>query len=425
MTIKSHLNEVKDEVYKCVHCGFCLTACPTYLVSGQELESPRGRISLMKATLESQIEPNSKTFEHWDRCIQCRACEPACPSGVNYGLLIESTKSGMNEIKSKSFLYRFNFKIIINLSISNWFVSLNSLIFRIYNKLNISKIIEKFKLYKLMPSKVVQLEKMIPIINGFPLKSGWYPSKRESKFKIALFRGCVMPGIHGDNMRKTIDLLNFLQFDVEVLDDEVCCGSISSHNGDMNLTKELAKQNIDIFLSDEFKYLIITSAGCGTRIKEYQHLFEENSEYYNKAIQLKNKTQDIYEFLYTNIDEKPKGELNLRVTYQPACHLLNTQKIIEPPIELIKMIPGVKFLDLPSSNICCGAGGAYSITQPEWSNKVLNKKLNEINSIDADILTVSNPGCFIQLQGGGRMLKLNLEVMYITDLLYNSYLKGE
>ena len=112
-----------DILRKCVHCGFCLTACPTYLVSGQELESPRGRISLMKATLESQIEPNSKTFEHWDRCIQCRACEPACPSGVNYGLLIESAKSGMNEIKSKSFLYRFNFKIIINLSISNWFVS--------------------------------------------------------------------------------------------------------------------------------------------------------------------------------------------------------------------------------------------------------------------------------------------------------------
>ena len=234
-----------------------------------------------------------------------------------------------------------------------------------------------------------------------------------------------MPGIHGDNMRKTIELLNFLQFEVEVLDDEVCCGSISSHNGDMNLTKELAKQNIDTFLDEDFKYLIITSAGCGTRIKEYDHLFEENSEYYKKAIQLKNKTQDIYEFLYTNIDEKPKGELNLKVTYQPACHLLNTQKIIEPPIELIKMIPGVKFLDLPSSNICCGAGGAYSITQPEWSNKVLDKKLNEIKSIDADILTVSNPGCFIQLQGGGRVLKLNLEVMYITDLLYNSYIKGE
>ena len=425
MTIKSYIDNVKDEVYKCVHCGFCLTACPTYLVSGQELESPRGRITLMKATIESEIIPDSNTFAHWDRCIQCRACEPACPSGVNYGLLIEATKTGMNEVRSESFIYRYNLKIILNLLISKWFVNLNALIFRIYNKLKISQLINKVKLNRLLPKKINELEKMIPIINGFPLKSGNYPSSTNNKFKVMLFRGCVMPGIHGDNMRKTIYLLNHLGFDVEVLDNEVCCGSISSHNGDSDITLKLAKTNIDNFLQNESKYLLISSAGCGTRIKEYNHLFNKNSSYYNKALLLKEKTMDIYEFLYNNLPFKPEGNINLTVSYQPACHLINTQKIIDPPVELLKMIPGIKYVELPSSNICCGAGGAYSITQPEWSKKVLNKKMTEFKSINADILTVSNPGCLIQLQNGIQESSISSDIMYVTDLLYNSYLKGE
>jgi glycolate oxidase iron-sulfur subunit len=424
MTVKSYIEKVKDEVYKCVHCGFCLTACPTYLVSGQELESPRGRISLMKATLESQIEPDEKTFQHWDRCIQCRACEPACPSGVNYGMLIESTKAGMKEVKSKSFSYRFIFNLIINLSISKWFINLNSTIFRIYNNLKISSILHMLKTSRILPSKLYQLATMIPKVYGSPLKSGQFLINN-SKFKIALFRGCIMPGIHGDNMRNTVKLLNYLGFDVEVVDSEVCCGSISSHNGDLENTIKLAKHNIDLFLNDEFKYLLISSAGCGTRIKEYYHLFDENSEYWLKSKSLKDKTLDIYEFLYQNIDQKPNRVINKTVSYQPACHLLNTQKVIDAPIELIKMIPGIKFIELPSSNICCGAGGAYSITQPIWSKKVLDKKMNEFNSIKIDVMTVSNPGCFIQLQGGLKMLELHTEIMYVTDLLYYSYIEGE
>ena len=181
MIIKEHIERVKDEVYKCVHCGFCLTACPTYLVSGLETESPRGRISLMKATIEDQIIPDQNTFSHWDRCIQCRACEPACPSGVNYGLLIEATKEGINEVRSKSKLYKFIFKIILKLAISNRFINFNSYIFRIYKKLNLSNIFNKLKISRLLPNFIKTLESMIPNVYGKPLKFGSYSTSNTIK----------------------------------------------------------------------------------------------------------------------------------------------------------------------------------------------------------------------------------------------------
>ena len=426
MTIKEHIERVKDEVYKCVHCGFCLTACPTYLVSGLETESPRGRISLMKATIEDQMIPDQNTFLHWDRCIQCRACEPACPSGVNYGMLIESTKEGINAVRNESKLYKLIFKTILKLAISNNFINFNSYIFRIYKKINLSNIFHKLKIFKILPNSIKTLESMIPNVYGKPLKFGSYStSSLIKKEKLGFFRGCIMPGIHGDNMRSSVNLLNLLGYDVNIPESQVCCGSLNSHNGDIDTTIQLAKANIDLFLKADYKYLIISAAGCGTRIKEYAQLFEEGSEYWDKSIKLKNKTYDIHEFLFENIETPPRGVINKNIGYQPACHLLNTQKIDEPPIELIKMIPGINFIPIPSSNICFGAGGAYSVTQPKLSKMVLNKKINEIKDSNLDIITVSNPGCFIQLQGGAEMLKLKTEVMYVTDLLYSSYIKGD
>tara|TARA_B100000029_G_scaffold19948_3_gene20226 strand:+ start:9056 stop:10372 length:1317 start_codon:yes stop_codon:yes gene_type:complete len=428
-TLQEHTNHLfhkdvpESELYKCVHCGFCLQACPTYLETSLETESPRGRIALMKAVNENRIDISPNVIRHWDLCIQCRACETACPSGVEYGKLIEGTMKHILPIRKTNKISKLLSKIIMNIVINKNLLNILFNLIKFYQQYGIQKLVRKTKLLNIIMPKIAELERSLPFIpsKSFKTNGQLLKSNKERKKKVALLSGCLMPFIHGPEMDAVTRILNYNGCDVIVPKDQVCCGALHSHVGNMDKTIELAKKNIDTFLQPDIDSIITASAGCGSRMKEYYNLFQEDSEYLQKAKDFSSKTKDISEFLVDLPFEPPKGFIKRTVTYQDSCHLLNAQKISNPPREILNSIPGIKFVELKNSSVCCGGGGTYTITERDLSKKVLASKMHEINNSNASIVTTSNPGCVIQMQYGVQLFKTETKICYVTDILDEAY----
>ncbi len=428
-TLQEHTNHLfhkdvpESELYKCVHCGFCLQACPTYLETSLETESPRGRIALMKAVNENRIDISPNVIRHWDLCIQCRACETACPSGVEYGKLIEGTMKHILPIRKTNKISKLLSKIIMNIVINKNLLNILFNLIKFYQQYGIQKLVRKTKLLNIIMPKIAELERSLPFIpsKSFKTNGQLLKSNKERKKKVALLSGCLMPFIHGPEMDAVTRILNYNGCDVIVPKDQVCCGALHSHVGNMDKTIELAKKNIDTFLQPDIDSIITASAGCGSRMKEYYNLFQEDSEYLQKAKDFSSKTKDISEFLVDLPFEPPKGFIKRTVTYQDSCHLLNAQKISHPPREILNSIPGIKFVELKNSSVCCGGGGTYTITERDLSKKVLASKMHEINNSNASIVTTSNPGCVIQMQYGVQLFKTETKICYVTDILDEAY----
>ena len=412
-------------LYKCVHCGFCLQACPTYLATGLETESPRGRIALMKAVNEGRLGLSDQVIGHWDLCIQCRACEDVCPSGVPYGNLIESTMKNVREVRSTGLMAR----VISNIALRHVIPSPKMLsalfwVLRIYIKSGAQKIIRKTGFLGLISRKLRQLERMTPSVNGGPFRADGhvYTSGAANANKIQMLTGCVMSLAQGEQMRAAVRVLNRNGTDVEATKSQVCCGAINSHVGDIETARELARKNIDAFSCGIGQESIVTaSAGCGARMKEYKNLLSDDLLYSEKAISFSSRVLDVNEYLSQITVELGALSKKRVVTYQDSCHLANVQKIRSAPRKLLESITGVDFCELEGANICCGAGGTYMLTEPDMSKRVLASKVAQIKESGADTVATANPGCFMQLENGIEEAGLDVEVMYVTDLLDESY----
>ena len=416
----------ESELYKCVHCGFCLQACPTYVETGLEAESPRGRIALMKAVNEGRIGITDSVMQHWDLCIQCRACEVACPSGVPYGSLIEATMQQVADKRKPSFVNDKIASLALKRLLPNQGL-LTTVVgsMRLYQRLGLQKVMRKSGLLRLLPANMGELEDSLPDIPSevFKARGQVYEAQGELKARVALLSGCVMPLIHGPEMNAVVRVLTRNGCEVVVTKAQVCCGAINSHVGDLDTTRRLARQNIDAFLAEDVDYVAIASAGCGSRMKEYGHLLRNDSAYAEKAEAFSAKVQDIHELLAALPIEPPKGHLPYRVTYQDSCHLSNAQRITAAPRELLRSIPGIEFVELPNADKCCGAGGTYTITERDFSMRVLDTKMSAVRETKANVIATANPGCLMQLQYGAQRDGMAVEVKYITDLLDESYSK--
>ena len=416
----------ESELYKCVHCGFCLQACPTYVETGLEAESPRGRIALMKAVNEGRIGITDSVMRHWDLCIQCRACEVACPSGVPYGNLIEATMQQVADRREPSFL---NDKIgslaLKRLLPNQGLLSMVVGSMRLYQRLGVQKAMRKSGLLKLLPGNMGELEESLPELPSeiFKARGQHYRAKGDVKARVALLSGCVMPLIHGPEMNAVVRVLTRNGCDVVVPKAQVCCGAINSHVGDLETARELARENVDAFLAEDTDYIAVASAGCGARMKEYGHLLRDDSAYAEKAEALSAKVWDIHELLTDLPIEAPKGHLPYRVTYQDSCHLLNAQRISAAPRQLLRSIPGIEFAELSNADKCCGAGGTYTITERDFSMRVLDTKMRAVRDTRANVIATANPGCLMQLQYGAQRDGMDVQVKYVTDLLDESYRK--
>lgn len=418
----------EEDMYKCVHCGFCLQACPTYLETGLETESPRGRIALMKAVNEGRIGITPEVYRHWDLCIQCRACEVACPSGVPYGNLIEATMSEVEQRRKKGFLARVVGSFIFNSIIPRQGrLELVASGLRLYQSSGLQSAVRKTKILSTLAPGLAELELSAPTVSKrrFQARGQVHPAQGTTRARVAILSGCVMPLMHGPEMEAAVRVLTRNGCEVEVTEGQGCCGAIHSHVGDLERAKELARNNIDAFEARGVDAVIIASAGCGARMKEYGHLLEGDPDYAGRAAKFSATVKDIHEYLVDLPFTPPTGRVEKRVTYQDSCHLANAQRVTDAPRTILTSIPGVELVEMERSDVCCGAGGTYTITEREFSLRVLDSKMKNVDKTNADVLATANPGCVLQLQYGTQRFGPPVEVTYVTDLLDEAYQRGD
>ena len=414
----------EQDLYKCVHCGFCLQACPTYLETGLETESPRGRIALMKAVNEGRLGLTPTVFRHWDLCIQCRACEVACPSGVPYGSLIEATMAQVNRHRKLALVPRLATGLLLR-QLLPYQRRLSLLVsgLRLYQRTGIQSAIRKTGLLALVSSTLAELESSAPHLprTTFKARGQLIPAVGERRARVALLSGCVMPLVNGPEMDAVARVLARNGCEVVVTRGQVCCGAINSHVGGLDVARRLARRNIKAFLSSGVDAVIVASAGCGIRMKEYGDLLKDDGEFSGPAERLSDMVKDVHEYLAELPFIPPSGRLDYRVTYQDSCHLAHAQRITEPPRVLLRSIPGLEFVEMDNASRCCGAGGTYTITERDFSLKLLDSKMMAVEDTGADIVATANPGCLLQLRYGVRRQGTPREVRYVTDLLDESY----
>ena len=414
----------EEDLYSCIHCGFCLPACPTYLETGLETESPRGRIALMKALNEGRIGFTPTVVHHWDLCIQCRACETACPSGVPYGSLIEATMAEVKQHRRVGMIPRLVAAFLLG-QVLPYQGRLRLLVegLRLYQRSGVQGAIRKTGLLRLFSPKLAALEASAPTVPStiFEARGQKIPAQGEKRARVALLSGCVMPLVNGPEMVAVTRVLARNGCEVVVPQEQVCCGAIHSHTGDLEQARAMARLNIDAFLSWRVDAVVVASAGCSVRMKEYHELLRNDSKYLDKARRLSAMVVDIHEFLVKLPFIPPEGRLEYRVTYQDACHLAHAQRITEAPRTLLRSIPGLEFVEMAGSSDCCGAGGSYSITQREFSIRLLDTKMKAVMDTGAEVVATANPGCSIQIDQGVRRLGVPVRVRYVTDLLDEAY----
>ena len=414
-----------DGLDKCTHCGFCLPTCPTYEQLGQEMDSPRGRLYLMKAALEGRSEMEERFETHMYRCLECRACETACPSGVPFGVLMEQARAMYEASGRRPWTQRLLMRLVYR-SLLPRQKRLRFLfaLMRLYQRSGMQTLVRKTGLLRLFGRRAKEMEALAP-----PLPSGRFlrqmkevsPAQGERRCRVGFVAGCVMQPMFADVNLATVRVLTRNGCEVVTPKRQACCGALHLHNGVREEAKRLAKQNIDLFLDEELDAVVINSAGCGAALKEYGELFEDDPEMRERAETFSAKMRDVSEWLAEIGIEPPQHPIELRATYDDPCHLLHGQKVRAEPRKLIQSVPGLVFEEMREADWCCGSAGIYNILQPEIAAQTLERKMPHVEAAQADLLITANPGCMIQLRAGIQQRGLQTRTLHIMELLDWAY----
>ena len=398
----------KRLLQECIHCGFCLPACPTYMENGKEMDSPRGRLYLMESAINGNALMDEAFSKHVNLCLVCRACETACPSGVQFGHLMEITRSALAETKPPSFFQKYLLKKV--LTSHGWLSTLFTLM-RVFQKTGLQKLFSTQPFNLLVPQRIRTLQTSIPLVP--PQRFGTskdllYSAVGKKNGTVSLFTGCVMDHLYPHVHAATVRLLTWYNFDVNIPAQQTCCGALHAHSGDTQMTSDLAQSNIDLFENTDSDYIIINSAGCGAHLKS-------NLKYMEAGIP--GKILDLSEFLKRMETKQVSNGRLLKVAYDEPCHLLHGQGVSAEPKSLLSQIPGVELVSLKEADRCCGSAGSYSLTETEMSLELLERKMDAVMETGADILVTANPGCQIQLAWGVRRRKIEMEVLHLAQFL--------
>jgi glycolate oxidase iron-sulfur subunit len=411
------------EMYStCIHCGLCLNHCPTYKVLGDEADSPRGRIYQVLQADEGRLPLGESFVTHIDRCLGCLACETACPSGVHYGAIAERARAQIEQNYRRPLLSRFvrwffyqhvlrNFKALKRLG---WML-------RLYQRSGLEKIVNGLHLPHLFG--MGGISSLAPRIEDEWFFSSYgkvFPALGEHRAKVAFHAGCIANVAFAGLNRATVRLLTANGVEVHVPAAQQCCGALHAHSGLRDTAREQARRNIEAIRAEEFKAIITNAAGCGSTLKEYDDLLSSEPEYADSALEFKSKVRDISEFLAELGMREPKRKLGLRVGYQAACHLEHAQKVRSAPRELLRAI-GCEVLELPHPDQCCGSAGSYNVTQTELSMKVLAAKMDDVASVQIDVIATGNVGCLLQLRAGMKQRNMHTPVKHIVELLDEAF----
>jgi glycolate oxidase iron-sulfur subunit len=413
------LNPVYEDYARCIHCGLCLNACPTYRLWNLEADSPRGRIHQMMHVELNQQPITTSFVDHIDKCLDCRACETACPSGVEYGKLVEHARARIERDYPRSWLARVTRNFVFRHLLPDPHRIIDAArVLRFYQRSGLQAIARGIGVLKLLG--LAERERLLPRIDDyfFYRRLGWsFPAAGPRRVRVAFFAGCVANVTFSQLNEATIRVLTANGCEVVIPKGQLCCGALAAHAGIRDAARELARKNLDVFLREDFDAIITNSAGCGSTLKEYHHLFSPHEPEYTQARALAARACDVTEFLATlGLTAKMKP-LPIRVTYQDSCHLLHGQKIREAPRILLRAIPNLDFVELPYSEICCGSAGIYNVTQTETSLELLAEKMRHAQSTGAQTIVTANPGCLLQLRAGAAIHRTSQEVLHVVELL--------
>lgn len=416
-----------DEIYKktldCVHCGLCLSSCPTYQVTGQENSSPRGRIYLMRGVAEGKIPLEGLAAEEAFRCVGCRACETACPSGVEYGAMLELVREEVDEAGLRDGFARslerfalrqivpkrFRLRALVGLLGFAQRLGLDHLVLNVLSKVS------------LLPDGVRHSHALMPEI---PTRNDRRPLPAfteaigERRGTVAFLSGCVMHEIFPDVNRATVNVLAHNGYDVIVPEAQGCCGALQAHSGDAETAHRLARHNVGVFAEHEVDALVVNSAGCGTALREAEAWIGEDGRALAQSV------KDITEFLDEVGLRVPEGLSErepVRVCYDDPCHLVHTQGVAKAPRRLLESLPGVELVAHANPDRCCGAAGIYNLTQRDLSDRILEEKLDSLEDAKPMLIATGNPGCMMQLQRGVESRGMATQVKHPVELLNSLY----
>lgn len=425
---KSYLKSLDySVVQQCMHCGLCLPTCPTYDATKLERNSPRGRIALMRAIADDRLEPTKAFADEMYFCLGCLACMTACPAGVNYAELFEHARA---EAERSMVLANPRRNLIRGFTLRWLFMDLRRLRFvgrlmRLHQRLGIERFLRKSGLLKLLPKRLQELEAMTPPVQpkfSSELIAPVTPAAGPKKYRVALLTGCAQDLIFSDVNRDTAEVLARNGCEVVTPPRQDCCGSLHAHNGEWELAKILARRQIDQFPPGQFDAIISNAAGCGSHLKHYSTLLKEDPAYLPRAREWDRKLRDIHEWLAQIGIQKPEGSVAPQtITYHEACHLCHGQKITVQPRQLLQAIPNLKLVELPESTWCCGSAGIYNLIQPEMAGDLLDRKIRHIKSTGVPIVATGNPGCLLQLINGAKQHGITIRVAHPVTLLAEAY----
>jgi glycolate oxidase iron-sulfur subunit len=454
----------EQKLLACVHCGLCLEACPTYVATGDENDSPRGRIYLMRAVAEGRMPATSPAFaRHIDRCLGCRACEAVCPAGVEYGQLLEGGRSELQDSRvGRGFSYSLLRFVLRHVWLQPRRLRFAFACSRLFRNTGLPRLLVKAKLARLvsrrfefglalLASSAAQVRKHGPVretptktkanpldansqANGLPLPAATALDRHRRETdraivangesqKVCAFTGCVTEGLFERVNQATQRVLDFNGCEIDVPTGQVCCGALHAHAGDLEGARRLARQNIAAFQDHDNAPIITNAGGCGAMLVSYAHLFAHDEELAAAAHEFSDRVRDVSQQL-TAMGVQAGAEIDTGlVTYDASCHLLYGQHAANAPLEMLGAIPELKLVPLAGSERCCGAAGVYNLMEPELSGAVLSEKLTHIRESGATLLLTGNPGCHLHISAGAMLAGLPLRVCHPVELLDESYRK--
>lgn len=418
------LHELQQAETSCIKCGFCLPTCPTYRLTGSEAASPRGRIDLMQAVAYGELEAE-EIYDQLDLCLGCRACETACPAGVEFGKLLETGRAvvrvGAKPSRPEAWLRYLGLHVLLPSPGLLWVMAG---VLRFYQISGLQTLLRQRGLLNRWFPAIAAAEAAMPEIPATAERQR-VPSETvaegEVRDTVAMLTGCVMPELLPQVNHATVRVLAANGYRVMAPPAQRCCGALQAHAGELERARQLARHNIEVFESTGASRVAVNSAGCGAMMKEYGHLLAGDADYAGRAQAFSQRVCDISEILATAPLQGTLQPLPMRVAYDDPCHLLHGQRVREQPRTLLRQVPGLELLDVPEGDWCCGSAGTYNLVHTDMAQTLLDRKMEHMASIHPQLIVTGNPGCLLQLRQGVKRHQLDVEVMHPIEVLAQAY----
>jgi glycolate oxidase iron-sulfur subunit len=420
----SHHPPSQQIIDSCVHCGFCLPVCPTYTLWHEEMDSPRGRIYLMKMAAQGKAAITPDWVRHFDACLGCMACMPVCPSGVDYGKLIEATRAQIEHQHPRSTAEKLYRRFIFGLFTHPDRLRALRWPLLAYQRSGLQRLLRSTGARKLLPRRLRIMEALLPKLPPRESISALTPAQGQRRLRVGLLLGCVQREFFPQVNAATVRVLAAEGCEVVAPGTQPCCGALFVHAGEEQRALALARRTIDLFMDINVDVIVTNAAGCGSNVKEYAHLLRDDPAYAHRAASFAGKCKDISEVLADLTPRAMRHPLPWRVAFHDSCHLQHAQGVRLQPRSLLAQIPQLELLEIPEAPICCGSAGIYNLVQPEAANALGDRKAQLIVPLEAKVIVSGNPGCILQLQSSLARLGSETPVLHTIQLV-DASIRGE